>query len=216
MGKLTPILLLTGSVLTPVLAAKDTSPAPAPKDAAAPAAGQADDQADARASRYQLAAPEKAAQETWAKLVMRSRNIDPFGLPQDPSLAPPKPTPSQKTKKLQNFAPTPFSEVVAAIRVNGVTKGSFLVRDRTFKTGDTFPIRYLDKLVQVRVLKVTTSAIHLQNLQTGESASLALNILPPGIQRGKGTTGPPGIQRDNPSTPLVVDIPQPSTAATER
>lgn len=210
MGKLTPTVLLAGSVLAQTLAGQ---PPPAPISVPL-------NQQNLGANRYRLENADQLVRDTLAKLAILSRSTDPFGLSQDPDAQPQKPKIVPKNNsKYQNIAPTPFADVIAAIRVNGVMpgQGRFLVRSRTFKAGDTFPLRYLDKSIQVQVLHVSASAIDFKNLQTGESASLALNLLPSGMQRGgTGNNGPPGLERDNPSAPLEVDVAPPPTAATER
>jgi hypothetical protein len=216
MGKLTATTLLAATLLTPWLHASTPPVAAAaagqpPSPPVAPPATPA----TPPAARYALDDLDQAVERNWSVAAIRSRATDPFGLPQDPTVQIQKPKLATNTSKYRNIAPTPFNEIVAAIPVNTVmpAKGRFLVRNRSFQVGDTFPINYQDKSVAVRVMRVSSDAIDFKNLQTGESASLSLGSMPRGMHKGSGREGPPGLERDDPAAPLQVDVAPPATAA---
>jgi len=148
---------------------------------------------------------------------MAKRPTDPFGLLQDPAAAPVAPKVVAKTEnKFMNIPPTPFADVIDAIHVTAVMPQHqrFLVGSRSIGRGDSFPIHYRDKSLTVQVLKVSAKKIDFRNTATGETASLSLDLLPPGMSRDEGGgTGPPGLQRDNPAAPIEVQIALPPTDA---
>jgi hypothetical protein len=213
-------------VLTGAFAAAAAPPAkPAPGNpapgAAAPAARTpppAGEAAATNASRYRLNDVEAYIKEHLTGFEISRRAADPFGLLQDPAAAPPPPKLASKvTNKFLNIPPTPFVDVVNALRVTAVMPNHqrFLIQSRSISRGQHFPINYRDKSVTVEVLHVGTRKIDFKNVTTGETASLTLDILPPGMSRGAGGgTGPPGLQRDDPSAPIEVNLPlpQPVTA----
>ena len=167
-------------------------------------------------SRYQLDDVDAYISRRTKAFAIQSLDIDPFGLPQDPSK---KPIASQiipnSGNKYTAPPPTPFVDVIAALHVNAVMphQQRFLIGSRTFRRGDTFPIAFQNKSVKVKVLRIGGNKIDFRNTSTGETASLSLKLLPPGMNRDSGKASPPGLIRDNPGAPVEVQVNPPSSGA---
>lgn len=142
-------------------------------------------------------------------LSMAHREFDPFGQNQDPDAKPvapiepvrPGPGPVQR----KSIA---FSDIINRIRVNAIMpdKGQFLVGARVFRKGDRFPIKFRNKNTIVEVKSVTARQIDFTNTETGEIASVTLNLMPAGMETNSdGTINAPGLQKDNKDAPLDID-----------
>ena len=141
---------------------------------------------------------------------IRARNSDPFGMLQNPDSKPLKPKISRPTvQKFAIEAATPFSDIIHGIHVTAVMPGEkrFLVGDRSMASGDRFPLRYHEKSIRVQITSVTSSAILFSNLDTGESATLNLDVLPPGMSKGNNSLLAPGMISNRPDAPLEVELP---------
>jgi hypothetical protein len=143
------------------------------------------------------------------KFSIKSRKTDPFGRFQDPDFKAPEPKIISSTSKpsFQKAPPTPFIDVVTAIEVNTVdlAKQRFLVGTREFRKGSVFPVQLPNgKNIRVQVLAVSSTAIMFRNLETGETATRKLEMLPPGMSKGGQPLTAPGMQSTSPDAPLLV------------
>lgn len=213
MGRLTTALAILAALAPRAHAAGDPAPAAAGPPPAAPDAA-------ASPSRFRFADVDAFIKDRAAAFDIAGRPTDPFGLFQDPAAAPPPPKlASTVAGKFVHIPPVPFADVVGALEVTAVMplQQRFLVGSRMIKLGDRFPIHYRDKSITVQVTKVSGRRIDFRNLKTGESAALALEVLPPGMRRdGRAAPGPPGLARDNPSAPIEVDVATPSSDVSKR
>lgn len=140
-------------------------------------------------------------------LTIRKRVTDPFGQYQDPDA---KPVIKPTVAKLKRFAPvqtTPFSDIVRLIKVTTVmpSEKSFLVGTRTIKQGDQIPLSFRGKQIKVQVAAVTSSTIDFRNVESGEQASVRLNMLPVGMTPGQNGITAPGMVADRPDAPIDLD-----------
>lgn len=144
-----------------------------------------------------------------AGFAIRTRQTDPFGRYQDPDFKAPEPKilASAPTQRFKPEAATPFVDMVSALAITLVNteKQQFLVGDRTFKVGSAFPILLPSgKQVKVQVLSVTASRIAFKNLESGESASVQLNMMPAGMKRGTDGIDAPGVVPGGDNAPIEV------------
>ena len=214
MGRIIPTSAIAAALLTaaswaqvsPAPAAPASKPAPPGEDAA-----RKDSATDERtSSRYHLSAVEQHISAIASGFAIARHENDPFGLSQDPSKKSAMPKLVHATPKLRHIPPTPFKDVVAAIQVTAVlpSQQRFLVKSRSIRRGDRFPVLFRDKSLTVEVVRVSSAKISFRNVKTKEVADLVLDMLPPGMTRDSGgSAGPPGLQRDNPSAPLQLDVP---------
>jgi hypothetical protein len=213
-------LFLLGSLPSPAQSAEgfdisDMAPqAPAPIAGPAPIAAPATAEiADLGPSRYSGAEIPAYVRALSARFSINSRVTDAFGRYQDPEFKAPQPKAIAQSPT-QRFRPEPpiaFTEVIASITVNMVTadKQQFLISGRTFTRGDVFPLQLPNgKLMKVQVTSVSSTRIEFRNVETGETAPLKLDILPPGMRKGSGGITAPGVQPTGPDAPLQV---QPSS-----
>ncbi len=148
-----------------------------------------------------------------ASFSMRTRELDPFGHQQDPDA---KPTIKEPARALNRIAPrqeTPFSEIVRMIPVTAIMPGerSFLVGSRTVKVGEMFPLGFRGKSIRARATTVTARKISFENLDSGETASRTLDLLPPGMSMGAGgSISAPGMVPDSANAPIELDSPESS------
>jgi len=213
MGRIITTSAIAAVLLTAASRAQ-VAPAPAAPEAkpTAPATtaekGSATD--ERTSSRYHLSDIDQHISGIASGFAIARHETDPFGLTQDPSKKTAMPKIVHATPRLRHIPPTPFKDVVAAIHVTAVlpSEQRFLVESRSIKRGDRFPILFRDKSVTVEVLRVSSSSITFQNVETKVVAKLVLDMVPPGMTRDAGgSAGPPGLERDNPSAPLELDVP---------
>ena len=217
-----PLAIVVGSLLSSFPAAGQSaegfdasgiSPELSDSEAALPEGGQQteatpDEPIKIEPSRYAgLDIPSYVATLS-ARCAIRTRQTDPFGRYQDPDFKAPEPKilASKPTRRFTPAAPIPFSDIVNALEINMVTaeKQQFLIGDRAFKKGATFPIRMGQKLIQVQVVSVSAAAIQFKNLDSGESASLSLNMMPSGMQKGTDGIHAPGIKAGGRNAPIEI------------
>jgi hypothetical protein len=147
---------------------------------------------------------------------MKTRATDPFGQLQDPDAKPiVKPTMAKTTKRVTSVQVTPFSEIIRLIQVTTIMPGErgFLIGTRSFKQGDSFPINFRGRSIKVEVCSVSSRQIDFRNVESGETASIKLNLLPAGMT--PGTTGKitaPGMVADHPNSPLEIESGEAATA----
>ncbi|MFM2198246.1 MAG: hypothetical protein RLZZ505_1678 [Verrucomicrobiota bacterium] len=142
---------------------------------------------------------------------MAKREIDPFGLNQDPSIkpAPKKVIDRLPEKRLAALPPTPLGDIVKLIRVTTIMPGEkkFLVGVRTFSEGDDFSLLFQGKRMRMEVTEVSATRIVFTNLENSEKASLETGILPSGMVAGKGTMKPAGMVSPVDDLPLDLGSP---------
>lgn len=137
---------------------------------------------------------------------IRSRETDPFGRFQDPNSKPIiKPT-LTATKRVVPQA-TPFPDIVNLIKVTTIMPGErrFLIGNRTVSQGDTVPLAFRGKNLRVVVVSVSSNRISFRNVDNGETAELALNMMPAGMRPGNDGIHAPGMVPDNPNAPIDLD-----------
>jgi len=139
---------------------------------------------------------------------MKKRGSDPFGQLQDPD-AKPLPKLTNPTKKPRPIAvqATPFSDIIRLIKVTTIMpkEKRFLIGNQSYKQGQRFPISFRSKNINVEVVSVSSRQITFRNLESGEAASIDLNLLPKGMSSGSGNITAPGMVRDVPNAPIILD-----------
>lgn len=210
-------LLILGSLPSPAQSAEgfDTSgvapaePAPAPKAAEkveVPAAGT-----DLGPSRYAGDDIQPYVQALSLRFAIRQRTTDPFGRYQDPDFVAPKPAPLATKAPGQKYVappPTAFGDIIAGIKVTMANKQQFIIegRDRPCKVKDVMPLQLPNgKVVKAQVMAVSSSRIDFRNLDTGEAATLRLDMRPPGMTKGVGTITAPGVQPTGGDAPIQIE-----------
>lgn len=141
---------------------------------------------------------------------IRQRATDPFGRYQDPDYKAPEP-PRQLAKNpnvpYKPAPPTAFSDIIAAIKVTMANKDQFIIenRDRPYRAKDQITMQLPNgKIVKVQVVAVSATRIDFRNVETGESSSLRLELVPAGMTRGVGRIETPGVQPSGTEAPLMV------------
>jgi hypothetical protein len=184
-----------------------TKAAPESKESAA---SKASAPASTTPSRYigedELAAHVESLAATFS---MKSRATDPFGQYQDPDAKPVIKTPTKiNPGKIQPaFRATPFSEIVGLLKVTTIMPGEkrFLLADRSFKQGERLPILFRGKNISAQIISVGARQIDFRNAETGETASLKMELLPLGMTPGtKGITAP-GMVPANQNSPIELE-----------
>lgn len=214
-------LLILGSLPSPAQSAEgfDTSgvtpaeSAPAPKEVEkveVPAAGT-----DLGPSRYAGDDIQPYIQALTLRFAIRQRATDPFGRYQDPDFVAPKPVQLATKSPTQRYTPAPptaFSDIIAGIKVTMANKQQFIIesRDRPYKAKDVMPLQLPNgKVVKAQVISVSNTRIDFRNLDTGETATLRLDMRPPGMTRPpRGDVGPlavPGLQPTGGDAPIQID-----------
>ncbi len=139
---------------------------------------------------------------------IKDRATDPFGQLQDPDAKPViKQTVTKTSRRVTQIQVTPFSDIIRMIKVTTIMpmEKCFLIGTRSIKEGQHFTINFRTKNITVEVVAVTSRAIEFRNLESGESSSLMLNLLPAGMTPGtKGITAP-GMIPDLPNAPIELD-----------
>lgn len=155
-----------------------------------------------------------------ASLSINRRATDPFGKYQDPDARPVIKTQIAKTTRRAPQAQTfPFPDIINRIKVNTVMPGEkkFLIGTRTFRQGETMSLTFRMKNIPVEIVSVTSSAIGFRNIETGETATLKMYMLPAGMTPGTGGIHAPGMIREQKNAPVDLDSPlSPDEAAINR
>lgn len=145
------------------------------------------------------------------RLSMTRRASDPFGRSQDPDAKPAvianaNPERQRVTSLPQNV---PLQQIISLIKVSTIipTENRFLINDRSFQIGDILPISYKSKSVKVQVTSVSASKIDFRDTVSNETASLEMELLPPGMQPGTNISQTPGLFRTDAEAPIVLDAP---------
>ncbi len=138
----------------------------------------------------------------------QGRDKDPFGHYQDPEAKPiVKATIARAATRSAPIRVTPLSEIVQLIVITTIMPGekSFLVGTRKVKQGDELPLIWRDKTLRVQVTDVTSRVIAFRNVETGETGSRMLDMLPPGMKAGIDGIAAPGMTPDRPNAPIQLE-----------
>jgi hypothetical protein len=158
----------------------------------------------------QISSAELAAYVESVSLVFLSkkRAFDPFGQPQDPDAKP-------VVKKIAEGAPkritptlaTPFPEIIEKIVVTTIIprEKCFLVGTQSFKQGDQVPLVFRGKKIRAQVTEVTSRKIIFLNLDSGESATRKLDLLPAGMTSGQRNGPALGMTQDRSTLPIELE-----------
>lgn len=185
-----------------------TAPAAVKTDTQAPTAQEAAPVAIGP-SRY-VGEPDLAAyvQSLASMFSIKSRDTDPFGQLQDPDAKPiVKPTIAKRTRRVAPTQTTPFAEIIRRIHVSTIMPAErrFLIGTRSFKQHDRFPVNFRGRSLNVEIASVTSRQIDFLSLDTGETASLKLTLLPVGMTPGNGKITTPGMVRERANRPLEIE-----------
>ena len=140
--------------------------------------------------------------------LMKSRELDPFGMAQDPEAeVVAKPSIFGSSTPVAPKQITPFSQIVPLIVVTTIMprEKMFLYGSRPFKQGDLIPLKYQGKALRVQITEVNSQQITFKNLDTGETASRRLNGLPAGMTPGGKEPAIPGMTSDRTDSAIELD-----------
>ena len=143
---------------------------------------------------------------------IQSRDTDPFGRSQDPDAKPIIVASTNKTvRRPVAVQATPLSEVVRLVSITTIMPGEkrFLIGSRSISEGQTLPLRFRGKLLRVAVTGINPQEITFKNLDSGETASRTLDILPAGMIPGSHGIDAPGMVRDRPDAPIDLEAADP-------
>lgn len=139
----------------------------------------------------------------------QGRAKDPFGHYQDPEVKPViKTTVAKTSTRSAPVKATPLSEIVELIVITTIMPGekSFLVGTRKVKQGDELPLLWRGKTLRVQVTDVTSRMIAFRNIESGETGSRTLDMLPPGMKAGIDGIAAPGMTLDRPNAPIELEM----------
>jgi hypothetical protein len=162
-------------------------------------------------SRYVGAAEQEAYLATLSSVFLSgAREKDPFGRYQDPDAKPVvKPTVVKGPVRAAPAKATPLSEIIQLITISTIMPGdkTFLVGTRLVKQGEELSLVWRGKQIRVQVTDVTSRLIAFKNVETNETGTRQLDMLPPGMRAGNGPEGirAPGMIPDRPNAPIELD-----------
>ena len=206
-----PLLLISTATAQPVATGKDADPSAAKPIPAKTDAPNPKEAAPAVNTPSRLIRPESIdayVAAVTASFSIQSRETDPFGLPQDPNAKPVIQSPvATATHRAPQLQATPFADIVRLIVVNTIMPGEkrFLVGTRSITQGQQIPLTFRSKQIRVQVTEVTSQQITFRNLDTGETATRKLDILPPGMTPGSHGITAPGMVLDRPNAPIELE-----------
>lgn len=202
-----PVGAQAPSNFEPALAVAPTKADPAAPKAAAPAPP------NTTPSRNILQTDLEAYFKSFASLfAIQSRDTDPFGRSQDPDAKPVIIASTTKAvKRPVAVQATPLSEVVRLVSITTIMPGEkrFLIGSRSIAEGQTLPLRFRGKLLRVGVTGISPHEITFKNLDSGETASRTLDILPAGMVPGSHGIEAPGMVRDSLDAPIELEAADP-------
>jgi hypothetical protein len=205
------LLLLAGASAVRAQSAAGFT-APAPPSAPAAAVSPPADSVTTPSRMVDLSRIDAYTASLASVVSMRGRELDPFGHSQDPDAKPVIKETATVARRIPRQE-TPFSDIVQLITVNAIMpgEGSFLVGSRTVKTGEELPLAFRGKSIRVKVTGVTARRITFQNIDSGETASRNMQLLPSGMERGaRGAFSAPGMVADSANAPLELDTAAPA------
>ena len=145
--------------------------------------------------------------------LMRGRTTDPFGQLQDPDAKPIIKAPvAGAVKRAAPIQATPFADIVGMIVVTTIMPGEkrFLIGNRSVRQGDQLPLSFRGRPIRVQVTEVTSRQIGFRNLDSGETASRKLDLLPVGMTPGNHGITAPGMVADRPNAPIELEASDPT------
>lgn len=190
-------------VITPAAAAPKVAPVTASPPSKTATTGTA------TPSRYVDETGMEAYLESLSSVFLAGASArDPFGHLQDPDA---KPVIRASTTTLAHSAPvraTPLSEIIELISITTIIPGekSFLVGTRKVKQGQELPLVFRGKTIRVAVTGVSARQITFKNLDSGETGTRELDMLPPGMRAGNEEFKAPGMIPDRPNAPIELDM----------
>jgi hypothetical protein len=139
---------------------------------------------------------------------MKSRDNDPFGQAQDSDAKPIIKTVATANRRVPQLQATPFSDIVRMIVVTTIMpkEKRFLVGTRSIGQGDRFPLTFRGKLIHIEVTEVSSREIAFRDLDSGETATRELDMLPAGMTPGNRGITARGMVPDRPDAPLELDV----------
>lgn len=142
-----------------------------------------------------------------ASLAMNGRTYDPLGQIQDPTATPPPVKTSTTSKTRFPTKATSFTEIIGRIKVTSImpSQDRFLVGSKSYKKGDRFDVTHKGRSTKVEVTSVEALQIDFKNIESGEVASVKINLLPPGVQQGADGISTPGMTPDEKNRGIDVD-----------
>lgn len=167
-------------------------------------------------SRYVGAAEQEAYLATLSSVFLSAkREKDPFGHYQDPDAKPvPKVTVAKVSSRVAPAKATPLSEIIQLLTISTIMPGekSFLVGTRLVKQGEELSLVWRGKQLRVQVTDVTSRQIGFKNMETNETGTRQLDMLPPGMRAGNGNEGirAPGMIPDRPNAPIELEAADPA------
>lgn len=191
--------LLSGQIAAPAppVVADDPVTSGAGSEAAAATPGAlADGTAPAEAS-INLAAFIASRSAT---LSITTRNLDPFGLPKNPSIVPePEIVPDESERQ----RPGPVADAarrnlianaLEGLRPSMVGDGFFVYQGTTYRASDTFSIRQNETSLSLSISSISPSRIIFEDTATGTRHAVALGAAAPaGLSPRRPGAAPPGI-----------------------
>lgn len=206
-----------GALFLAVCLASSASAAPkAPKAAArgkkAAAPALAPPEMDRNSSRFLLADNQEAYLERIrGRLSMSKRQSDPFGRSQDPDAEPDRVVLENNpgTTRLTKIQKVPLSQSLSNLKITTIIPGEnrFLANGRSYQKGEEIAFKSRGKVFNVQVMSVSASKVTFRHTETGETAELAIKLLPPGMQPGTKLSDTPGLFRSQKDTPINLDSP---------
>jgi hypothetical protein len=156
--------------------------------------------------------------ERSAALAIRTRSLDPFGRPKDPSRTPPPDavptTPDNNVVNQPKVDPKAvFEEAVAGLKVIMAGESKFTLEGgTTLSRGQTFNLTSPQMRFRVQVMAVTPEMIELRETGKDFRAQISINSMPSGMVRG-GSIRMPGKQTRSSDVPEIEssNLTQPST-----
>lgn len=138
-----------------------------------------------------------------------SREKDPFGQFQDPDAKPAVRVATTGVARRAVVQATPLSEIVGRLEITTIMPGerSFLIGTRKVVLGDVVPLVWRLKPIRVEVTEVSSSLIAFRDVESGETGTRTMKLLPVGMSVGNGRTEitAPGMVPDRPDAPIDLD-----------
>ena len=113
----------------------------------------------------------------------------------------------EETTRITPTQATPFPEIIEKIVVTTIIprEKCFLVGTQSFKQGDQVPLVFRGKKIRAQVTEVTSRKIVFLNLDSGESATRKLDLLPAGMTSGQQRDPAPGMTQDHSTIPIELE-----------
>jgi hypothetical protein len=152
-------------------------------------------------------------------LSMHDRASDPFGQPEDPNAKPViKTSVAKSAQRVAQPQAVPLTEIVRLIVVTTIMPGEkrFLIGTRSFAKGDHIPLVFRNKQLRLQVTDVSSQEITFKNLDSGETASRKLDMLPVGMTPGLQGITAHGMTADGLNLPIELEGGEPATENSQK